>query len=96
MTRSSDLPVLPLAFLAACAVSVTALAAGNPGLPDSIAAPLVTQNPDGTITVQKELPKAHAEDAQGKAGLSIPPQVIVPVVPSVGKRDTAANKKAGK
>ena len=35
---------------------------------------LVTQNPDGTLTIQKETPK----DAQVVNGLVIPPQVVAP------------------
>ena len=35
--------------------------------------PLITRNPDGTITVQKQPPKAES-------GLIIPPQVVAPTI----------------
>jgi hypothetical protein len=48
--------------------------------------PMVTENPDGTITLRKEPSKADAKDVRGKKGLVIPAQVIVPFIPkSSGK-----------
>jgi hypothetical protein len=42
--------------------------------------PMVTPNPDGTFTVQKEPPNGNSKDAKAKEGLVIPPQVVVPFV----------------
>jgi hypothetical protein len=47
---------------------------------------MVTQNPDGTITVRKEPSKgaandADAKDAKVKKGLVIPAQVVAPTFP---------------
>ena len=39
-------------------------------------APMIVQNPDGTMTVQKE-----RTQGTGKTGLLIPAQVIVPITP---------------
>jgi len=41
--------------------------------------PLIVRNSDGTITVQKAPAPARTDDAAPK-GLTIPPQVVVPVV----------------
>jgi hypothetical protein len=49
--------------------------------------PMVIQNPDGTITVQKEPPKGGAKDTEAKKGLVIPPQVVVPITPTPEKRN---------
>jgi len=40
--------------------------------------PMVTPNPNGTFTVQKEPPNGNCKDTKGKSGLVIPPQVVVP------------------
>jgi hypothetical protein len=52
----------------------------------SASKPMVTQNPDGTITVQKEPPKGDAKDAKVKKGLVIPAQVVAPTVPTPEKK----------
>jgi hypothetical protein len=50
---------------------------------DSVAVPpLVVRNPDGTLTVQKAPPKGATEGDDGRKGLRIPPQVIVPTYPT--------------
>jgi hypothetical protein len=46
--------------------------------------PMVTPNPDGTFTIQKEPPNGNSNDA--KNGLIIPPQVVVPMVPALEKK----------
>jgi hypothetical protein len=46
---------------------------------NSASKPMVTQNPDGTFTVQKEPPNGNSKDAKGTKGLVIPPQVVVPM-----------------
>ena len=77
------LPVL--AVLSACASPI--LVAGDevqrkPAVTDADPAkPMVTQNPGGTITVQKQAPKIDGGDARVKKGLIIPPQVVVPITP---------------
>jgi hypothetical protein len=42
---------------------------------------LIIHNPDGTFTVQKQPPAEKSGDTKQK-GLVIPPQVIVPIVPT--------------
>jgi hypothetical protein len=46
---------------------------------------MVIHNPDGTFTVQKSPPKEAAKDA-AKKGLVIPPQVVVPMIPTRERR----------
>jgi hypothetical protein len=77
-------PFLSASMLVASAVA--AMAADAPPPPKSVepAVPssksagmlMITQNPDGTFTVQKEPPK----DAKVFNGLVIPPQVVAPTV----------------
>ena len=40
--------------------------------------PMITHNPDGTFTIQKEPPKG-AQNVNAQKGLVIPPQVVVPL-----------------
>jgi hypothetical protein len=47
---------------------------------------MVTQNPDGTITVRKEPSTGDAKDVKVKKGLVIPAQVVVPVIPTPEKK----------
>jgi hypothetical protein len=48
---------------------------------------MVTQNPDGTITVQKEPSKGAAKkDVKVKTGLVIPAQVVVSTIPTPEKK----------
>jgi hypothetical protein len=82
-------PRLPvLALLAACAFPATVMSDDTPPPPKPAAAdsapadgagqpPLIIQNPDGTLTVQKE----GARGAE-QPGLVIPPQVVVPAFPA--------------
>lgn len=49
--------------------------------------PMVIQNPDGTLTVQKEPPKGRAKDTEAKKRLVIPPQVVVPTIPAPERRN---------
>lgn len=49
---------------------------------DSARKPMVTQNPDGTFTVQKEPPNANSKSTKVTKGLVIPPQVVVPIIPT--------------
>jgi hypothetical protein len=51
----------------------------------SVSKPMITQNPDGTFTTQKEPPDGNSKDARAKEGLVIPPQVVVPEVPLSGR-----------
>ena len=53
---------------------------------DSASKPMITHNPDGTFTVQKEPRNGNAKEAKAKEGLVIPPQVVVPLIPAVGKK----------
>jgi len=47
--------------------------------------PLITRNPDGTMTVQKQAPNGATQAGQEK-GLIIPPQVIAPTVSAPTKK----------
>jgi hypothetical protein len=84
-----------LAVLAACASPAAVMGADNPQATKAVAGdaattsrpPMVIRNPDGTFTVQKAPPKEGAEDAKAKKGLVIPPQVVVPIVPTPEKRN---------
>jgi hypothetical protein len=49
--------------------------------------PMVIQNPDGTIAVQKEPTKERAKDTEAQKGLVIPPQVVAPTIPTPEKRN---------
>jgi hypothetical protein len=80
--------VLPLT----CAVSALAFAAETPWTKKPAAANtapsdaadrslLIIHNPDGTFTVQKQ-PRAEKSGDTKQKGLVIPPQVIVPIVPT--------------
>ena len=82
----SLLPVL--AFLAACAFPAAVMGAdtpppSKPAVSDAAPTdgagqpPLIIQNPDGTLTVQKERTGAAEHE-----GLVIPPQVVVPMLPA--------------
>jgi hypothetical protein len=55
---------------------------------DSASKPMVTHNPDGTFTVQKEPRKGNSKDAKAKMGLVIPPQVVVPMIPATEKKQS--------
>ena len=87
MKGPSNLLLPPLAFLMGCVSSASVMGADNPPPPKPAAAdaapatsagkPMITDNPDGTFTIQKAPPK----DAKGDyKGLVIPPQVVVPFV----------------
>jgi hypothetical protein len=52
----------------------------------STSKPMITPNPDGTFTIQKEPPNRNPKDATAKEGLVIPPQVVVPLIPAVGRK----------
>jgi hypothetical protein len=49
--------------------------------------PMITQNSDGTIMVQKEPSNEEAKNAKAKKELAIPPQVVIPIVPAPEKRN---------
>lgn len=40
--------------------------------------PMIVQNPDGTLTAQKEPPKSGAEAGKPSKGLVIPKQIVIP------------------
>jgi hypothetical protein len=75
-----------LAFLAACALPAAAMGADKAPAPKSAVSdmtsepPMVIDNSDGTITVQKEPPIEHTKDGKAKMGLVVPPQIVVPVI----------------
>lgn len=84
--------VLTAAFLSAAmpfASASAVMAADGPPLPKSAVPdgasttsarkPMITHNPDGTFTVQKEPPNGNSKDAKAKKGLVIPPQVVTPI-----------------
>jgi len=50
--------------------------------------PMITHNPDGTFTIQWAPTKEQeAESPKAKQGLIIPPQVVVPEIPAVERRN---------
>jgi hypothetical protein len=53
---------------------------------------MITNNPDGTFTIQKTPQKGTCGHSKGKNGLVIPPQVVVPLVPA-GGRPRIGNKR---
>jgi hypothetical protein len=46
---------------------------------------LVTKNPDGTFTIQREPAKGESKDAKAEKGLVIRPQVVIPIIPTPEK-----------
>jgi hypothetical protein len=74
-----------LVFLALCAYPVAAISAETPPLSAVTNAapgrkpPLIINNPDGTMTVQK-LPVPGKTENAAQKGLVIPPQIVVPTV----------------
>jgi hypothetical protein len=80
-----------------CASPAAVMGADNPQATKAIVSdlaptdkrPMVIQNPDGTMTIQKEPPKEAAKDTKAKNGLVIPPQVVVPTIPSLLIRPTS-------
>ena len=78
-----------LAFLAAYATGAENPPAPQPPASNTVSnsgsqPPLITHNPDGTFTVQKQPPKGDTKDAVHN-GLIIKPQVVVPEFPSPKK-----------
>lgn len=55
-------------------------------LTNSASKPMVTPNPDGTFTVQKDPLPGNSKDANAKVGLVILPQVVVPIIPTPEKK----------
>jgi hypothetical protein len=47
---------------------------------------MVTQNPDGTMTVKKDASNGNPKNSGGKMGLVIPAQVIVPTARTAEKQ----------
>jgi hypothetical protein len=78
---------LTAAFLSA-AMMLSSVAQTN-----STSKPMVTPNPDGTFTVQKALPSGNSKDTNADKGLSIPAQVVVPLVPSPERKPDAASRR---
>jgi len=74
--------VAVLALLSACASTPPPKpAATDAAATGSASKPMVTQNPNGTITVQKDPSNASAN---GKKGLVVPPQVVAPMPQKTG------------
>ena len=93
MKRPSNLLSPVLAVLAACASPAAVMGADDPQATKPVeeaASPsnplMIIHNPDGTFTVQKAPPKDGAKGTAQK-GLVIPPQVVVPIIPSPEKRN---------
>ncbi len=76
--------LLSATFLPILMVSTT-IASDLPP-PVLAAPPMVIQNSDGTFTVQKSPPKGTSKDSRVKAGLVVPPQVVVPIIPTPQKK----------
>jgi hypothetical protein len=94
MKSPSNLLSPVLAVLTACASPAAVRGADDPQATKPIVSdaapthkpPMVIQNPDGTITVQKQPPKEAAKYTKAQKGLVIPPQVIVPTIPTHERR----------
>jgi hypothetical protein len=71
--------------LAATVLALSVLAAGA-AQADSASKHMVTHNPDGTFTVQKEPRKGNSKDTKVKTGLVIPPQVVTPIFSTPDKK----------
>lgn len=88
---SSTLQLLALALLTACTHpgatgadgSRTPTPAATDTAPTDFAGkpPFITDNPDGTFTIQKQPSKGGTKNTKDK-GLVIPPQVVVPLIPA--------------
>jgi hypothetical protein len=48
--------------------------------------PMIIHNRDGTFTIQKEPLNGTSKDSNAGNGLVIPPQVVTPLIPAVGKK----------
>lgn len=85
MNSDANAPFLsPLVAVAIAAFLVVASPAhGSSG--NSARDAMITDNPDGTFTVQKKPQKGTSGHCKGKNGLVIPPQVVVPLVPAGGR-----------
>jgi hypothetical protein len=94
MKRPSNLLSPVLAVLAACACPAALMGADDPQATKAVVTdaastdkpPMIIHNPDGTFTVQKAPSREQAKDPKAKKGLVIPPQVVVPLIPSREKR----------
>jgi hypothetical protein len=52
---------------------------------NSAKAPVIIRGPNGTFTIQKP-PHGGSKDSKAGSGLVIPPQVVVPLAPGIGKK----------
>jgi hypothetical protein len=85
--------VAGLVILSACASAAMAAddppppkpAATNAAPATSAGKPMITHNPDGTFTVQKESNRT-TKDAKVTNGLEIPPQVVTPIFSTPDKK----------
>jgi pectin methylesterase-like acyl-CoA thioesterase len=95
--------VAVLVFVGVCASAVTIKAADDSLPPKSTAAdgastnsaekPMVIRNRDGTFTVQKGIKSKHSKDAKSPNGLTIPAQVVVPIVRTTEHSSTQCSKR---
>jgi hypothetical protein len=89
--RFKILLIAGTALCAIIAVVVVAVLAAAPSAHRSFRGSpgdaMITNNPDGTFTIQKKPPHGTSDASKGKNGLVIPPQVVVPIDGSRGKRD---------
>jgi hypothetical protein len=98
MKRPANLRSALLALLSLCVSPAMVVGADRPP-PQPAAAdaadanslpqpPLITENPDGTMTIQRQR-RDGGKDAESEKGVIIPPQIIVPFVPApeAGQRD---------
>ena len=82
-------------LLGTCTAAVTAMAAEDPLPPrsavpnsasiNSAVRPMVVWSPGGTFTVQKEPANGNSKDVKSANGLTIPPQVVVPIARPIDK-----------
>jgi hypothetical protein len=60
--------------------SPTQAGSAKPDRASDTAAPMITQNPDGTFAIKKAPPDSRRKTANAKKGLVIPPQLVTPLV----------------
>jgi hypothetical protein len=93
VNRHPRFRILLIAGMALCAivavVVVAVLAAARSAhrsFPGSPGDAMITNNPDGTFTIQTKSPHGASDGSKGESGLVIPPQVVVPIYARRGKR----------
>ena len=83
MSRTFKRIGIEIAVAGSLLIALLLLAAGASNR--SAKAPMIIRRPNGTFTIQKN-PNGGSKDSKAGSGLVIPPQVVVPLVPGIGKK----------